>query len=216
MNDGATFLFFDGERPRAVVSVRVRSRDKRLMSGECWRELVSLSREPLVCQRHGSTIWSPKCGTLVDETLPDAQPPAARPTQRLSQMRDLARRFRAASYKEEESPHELRLLTQPLYRYQDVSHDIVDGALFAFVEGNDVEAILLLEARSGDDGQQGGWQYTLARMTSYRVVAHLDQREVFAVGHYWKGPRKLDDPYVEADDGPFTLSDETGDPRGTQ
>jgi len=208
VNDGVTYLFFEGERPQAVVTVWARSPEANLESGEVLREFVSLSGKPLICRREDRELWSPKTGGLVEQTLADAPPPAARPAQRLAQMRDLARRFQATSYKMD-SPNELRLLTQPLYRYQDEAVGILDGALFAFAEGNDPEALLLLEAVAGDDGKDSKWRYTLARMTTYRIAVRLDDREVFTANPYWTGPRKPDDPYVEAKDGTFTLRDDT-------
>lgn len=205
VNDGVTFLFLDGKRPQAVVTVWVRSREASLTSGEAWREFASFSAQPLVCQRDGRTLWSPKTGGLVDQPLDDVASPASRPARRLAQMREVARRFHATWYKMG-SPNELRLLTQPLYRYQDADRGILDGALFAFVEGNDAEALLLVEATSGRD-EQHSWRYSIARMTAYRVVVRLDEGAVFDVAPYWRAPRAPDDPYMEANDGPFAMSE---------
>ncbi|HVX15360.1 MAG TPA: hypothetical protein VHC22_29495 [Pirellulales bacterium] len=207
VNDGITFLFFDGRRPRAIVTVWVRGRDPKLESGEQCHEFISLSPEPLSCRRDDLLLWSPKTGGVVDQTLADAPPPAARPAQRLAQMRELAKRFRAATYKTE-SANELRLLNQPLYRYPEQTAAVLDGGLFAFVEANDAEALLLLEAVAVDDGERYEWRYTLGRSTTFRVVVHLDEREVFAVGPYWQVRQKSESAYMEVVDGPFTLNGE--------
>jgi hypothetical protein len=204
LNDGVIFLFFEGERPRGVVTVWADSPQADLAHGKLWREFVSLSGEPLVCQREGAELWSPRTGGVVDQPFKDAPPPAAKPAQRLTQMRDLARRFVAANYKMDVR-NELRLLTQPLYRYAKEDGDILDGALFAFVEGNDPEVLLLLEAVSANGGKSHSWHFSMARMTGYRVSANLDGREVFSALPYWKNPRAVTDPYVEAPDGEFTL-----------
>jgi hypothetical protein len=118
-------LLFEGERPRALVSVWLRGREPSLTKGEIRRELISFSSERLICRREGKVIWSPKTGGLVDQTLANAPDPASRPFQRLAQMRELARRFRSASYKPD-APNELRLLSQPLYRYPNETAD--DGS----------------------------------------------------------------------------------------
>jgi hypothetical protein len=110
----------------------------------------------------------------------------------------------AANYKMDVR-NELRHLTQPLYRYAKEDGDILDGALFAFVEGNDPEVLLLLEAVSANGGKSHSWHFSMARMTGYRVSANLDGREVFSALPYWKNPRAVTDPYVEAPDGEFTL-----------
>jgi hypothetical protein len=94
-------------------------------------------------------------------------------------MRELARRFRAASYKPD-APNELRLLSQPLYRYPKETAEVLDGALFAFTEANDPEVFLLLEAVALDNGKRHEWRYALARSTTFRITVHLDGREVFA------------------------------------
>ncbi|HZN36688.1 MAG TPA: hypothetical protein VFB80_22820 [Pirellulaceae bacterium] len=204
LNDGVIFLFLERSRPRAIVTVWARSPEATLQSGELWREFVSLSAQPLACSRGGRVLWSPKTGGLVEQPVAGAPAPAGKPAQRLVQMREIARRFQATSYKME-SPFELRLLTQPLYRYEDEAAGILDGALFSFAEGNDPEVVLLLEAMAGAGGKEAAWRYSLARMTSYRVVVRLDGREVFSAVPYWKNPRGPSDPYFEASDGPFTL-----------
>lgn len=204
VNDGVTFLFLEGERPRVILTVWARSSEASLESGTLFRESVSLSGQPMTCWRDGRVLWSPKAREDVDQTLAAAPSPAERPSQRLAQMRELARRFRAMTYKMG-SPNELRLLTQPLYRYQDEAAGILDGALFAFAEGNDPEALLLLEATVAGDGKEHKWRYTPARMTTYRVDVRLDDRTVFAVDPYWQVARKPESPYVEAEDGPFSL-----------
>lgn len=202
VNDGIAFLLLDGERPHALVNTRVRGREAPLASGELLHEFASLSAQPLACRRDDRAIWTPKAGALVEQALVDVPAPAARPTLRLTQMREQAARFVATSYKSD-SPTKLRLLTQPLYRYADKSAGIVDGALFAFVEGNDPEALLLLEAVN-DDGKDARWRYTLARMTFYRVVIELNDREVITFDPI----RVIKDetsPYLEITDGAFTL-----------
>ena len=206
LNDGVIYLFFEGVRPRAVVTVWADGPKGNLASGNLWREFVSLSGEPLICRRDGTALWSPKTAGLVDQMLADAPAPAARPAQRLTQMRDLARRFEAVNYKMD-VPNELRLLTQPLHRYAKEEGTTLDGALFAFVEGNDPEVLLLLEAVSTDGGKNHTWRYSLARMTGYSVSARLDGHEVFSALPYWKNPRTPADPYAEANDGKFTLDE---------
>jgi hypothetical protein len=210
VNDGVTFLFFEGERPRALASVWVRGREASLTKGEIWRELISFSSEPLSCRRDGEVLWSPKTGGLVDQMLADAPRPASRRSQRLVQMRELAHRFRAASYKPD-APNELRLLNQPLYRYPHETADTLDGGLFGFTEGNDPEVFLLLEAVAVDNGQRHEWRYTLARSTGYRVTVDLDGRQVFSVEPFWSTPQSLESPYVTESDGPFVLDTSTGE-----
>ena len=74
----------------------------------------------------------------------------------------------------------LRMLPRELYRYQSKNPDLLDGAVFGFVQGTDPEALLLLEAVREESGLQ--WQYALARRTNGEVTVDYDGRTV------WKAP----------------------------
>ncbi len=82
-------------------------------------------------------------------------------------MRDLARHF-SSQVRRENSKWEMRLLTQPIYRYEisDEKSTIVDGAVFAFLwtAGTDPEVLVAIEARRTDQGVR--WYYAPARFTN--------------------------------------------------
>ena len=64
----------------------------------------------------------------------------------------------------EQGKGEMRLLAQPIYRYQlsgSPDSPTLDGAIFVFVEGTDPEAYLLLEATGTE---RPVWQFAFARM----------------------------------------------------
>lgn len=206
VDDGYAFVYVEGQRPRAVVNVWLQSDDPTLNTGEFWREFILLRGKPLHCRRGERLLWSPKAAPLEDQTLDHAAAPAASRPLRLVQMRQLASRFQATIYKDE-SPNELRIMRQPLYRYQDQDAGILDGALFAFAEANDAELLLLIEAAARNNGRTHEWQYALARITSYRLVVQLDDDEIFSVEDYWKGARNIDDPYLEKKDSRYSLRD---------
>jgi hypothetical protein len=139
------------------------------------------------------------------QKLPASDPPAAGKVQRLTQMRALARRFSAACYNPRSGDlTELRLLTQPLYRYADELAEVLDGGLFAFVVSNDPELFLLLEAAGAAD--KAHWEYSLARMSSQKLTVHLDGKETWTVTNYWQDSAedRRTGPYVEAKSGKFT------------
>ena len=141
---------------------------KKINSG-AYRECTSFSDTALVCRRGDATEWAPKTGGMQAQPLVGAESPAAGKVQRLSQMRALARRFSTSCYHpRSDAPTELRLLTQPLYRYADEQAGILDGALFAFVVSNDPELFLLLEAGTEVKEGESQWSYRLARMSSLR------------------------------------------------
>ncbi len=77
---------------------------------------------------------------------------------------------------------ELRLLTQPLYRYKSTDPDVLDGALFAFVTsaGTDPEALLVLEARKTGATNAPVWHYAVARFTDLNLWVRHKGKEVFS------------------------------------
>ena len=200
VNDGLTYLWLDDNRPLAIGSCWCRSTEADLRTGELKYEFSTLTDERMSLRRGDNVIWTPKPEGVVNKPLAEAQAPQDTAARRLTQMRQLARRFQASSFKMN-SPHELRLMPQPLYRYDDKANDVLDGALFAFVEGNDPEALLLLEAVSGK------WRYTLASMTNYRVVVRLDKEDVFTSEAPLMGRSSPTDRYVSDSDGRFDLKD---------
>jgi len=87
----------------------------------------------------------------------------------------------------------LRPLSKPIYRYGCPPADVMDGAIFALLQGIDPEVVMLLEARRPEKGGDFAWRYALVRFTSYSVSA-THQSPVWAVGTaYSNGP---EDPFV--------------------
>src|SRR5262249_28266409 len=66
----------------------------------------------------GSTRGPPRTPATRLAATPGAPPPAVSAPQRLTQMRALAREFSATTRDQNEAEWELRLLPQPLYRYE--------------------------------------------------------------------------------------------------
>jgi hypothetical protein len=126
------------------------------------------------------------------QPVPNAAGPAETAALRLRQMRSLATEFKAF-FDLPDNRSELRLLPQPLYRYENTGPDLVDGALFAFVQATDPEVLLLLEARMQGDRLQ--WHYGFARMSMVNLRAAHKEQEVWKVP-WWdrtEGPRG---PYI--------------------
>jgi hypothetical protein len=106
-------------------------------------------------------------------------------------MRTLAGQFSARLMDERRNRagerQELRLLTQPLYRYPTAEGEVLDGALFAIVMGTDPEVFLLLEARRVSDGPT--WRYAFARMNVDAMTVSFKEQEVWrAEKRRWDGP----------------------------
>jgi hypothetical protein len=137
-------------------------------------ELVSLSAGPLAGHRDGREVWAPSRPGIVMKPIPGAPPPAGTPAGRLRQMRELAGEFSGRETQRNDVEREMRLLAQPLYRYDDHEDPIVDGALFVFVQGTDPETFLLIEARRV--ASETRWHYGLVRMNSVPMqICHRGQ-----------------------------------------
>ncbi len=143
-------------------------------------ELHSLSLAVLVVDREASEQWVPQAAGVELKPVEGAPAPADAAAQRLTQMRSLAREFTGRSLSDEGQAWELRLLPQPLYRYESTDPDVLDGALFTLVSsaGTDPEIILVLEARKAQSGRQ--WVFGAARFSDMNLWLKHKGQEVWS------------------------------------
>ncbi len=150
-------------------------------------ELHSLAS--VAIESHGTVAadWKPK-GGVKRIPLPDAPIPAETAVGRMSQMRTLCRDFAAWSEGAAGDRTELRLLPQPLYRFQSTNPDVVDGGLFAFVcsVGTDPEIFLQLEAIRTSEGPR--WHAVLGRFSHMNLFVRFQDKEL------WRAIRDQENP----------------------
>jgi hypothetical protein len=174
---GEVFVWTFRGRPEVVGSIfsHPTSDGQRIMC----HELHSLSLAVLVVDRKASEQWVPQAPGVDLKPVDGAPKPAATPTLRLAQMRSLAREFSGKSSGDGQT-WELRLLPQPLFRYESTDPEVLDGALFALVSsaGTDPEIILVLEARAGQVGPQ--WVFGAARFSDMSLWLNHKNREVWS------------------------------------
>jgi hypothetical protein len=143
-------------------------------------EFHSLAPGALYSGARGGSGWLPAQRGISLEPIADAPEPAQTPARRLTQMRDLARRF-TAQVQRENSKWEMRLLSQPIYRYEisDETGSIVDGAVFAFVwtAGTDPEVLIVIEAKRTEQGIR--WYYAPARFTNCEAWVQHQGKQVW-------------------------------------
>jgi hypothetical protein len=142
-------------------------------------EYHSLAAVPLVADYRGQRVWAPRGAGVEFQLVPDAPEPAATPRRRLTQMKSMAREFSANMVDLDAQRFTLRLVPQPLIRYEPTAGPIVDGALFSFSLGTDPEALLLLEARKEQD--RGQWQFAFARFHFLDLKGFHNDQEVWHV-----------------------------------
>lgn len=174
-NDGAVFLWLADGRPEAIASFYQFQRDG--MQAED-HEFQSLATTGLIASRDGKDVWVPKEPGIRLKLLPDAPPVASSPAERSRQMRALAREFRAYLDRPN-NKSELRLLSQPLFRYDASRPELVDGALFAFVLATDPEVLLLFEARPHLG--KPAWHYAIARMSMMELRVERNEQTIWEV-----------------------------------
>ena len=157
-DDGAVFIWAGDKRPAAALCIYNYGVDG------VDHEWQSLSTGPLRATYRNATVWRPQTAGVEFHLLAgETEPPAASPTKRLRQMHALLKDFTATMGREPRR-HELRALTQPIYRYGLEQSDLIDGAIFAFAQATDPEILLLLEARQEDE-RPASWWWAAARMS---------------------------------------------------
>ncbi|MEM9586919.1 MAG: hypothetical protein AAGA03_06525 [Planctomycetota bacterium] len=161
---GAMFLWVDARRPVAALCLYPASDEATD------HEFQSLALEKLVASVDDRIVWQPNEAGLKFGEITGAAPPSDRSFVRMRQMKSLAREFQAKLVPPDKHPISLRLLATPLHRYpaearmqSSGDRDLIDGAVFALVQGTDPEVLLLIEAR--EQSGQTQWVYALARMS---------------------------------------------------
>jgi hypothetical protein len=140
-------------------------------------EFHTLSTEPLgPAEMAAKYRWAPKAGVEFKK-LDGA--PAATAAGRLPQMRAISRDLHA--FMESDGKWELRLLPQPLLRYQPAEGDVIDGALFSWVwsRGTDPEVVVAIECLRTKQGLE--WRYAPLRFTTREVWVKHGDKEVWRV-----------------------------------
>ena len=143
-------------------------------------EFHSLSNERVVGLHDGRQVWATQQPGLTWAKVPNAPVVGESKLVRQRQLRAIARQFQISSVDKEDAPYNLRLLSQPLFRYGDAKSKVLDGALFSFVQGTDPEVILLIEAEKNEEGTLE-WRFALSRMAALEFSAELQGREVWRV-----------------------------------
>jgi hypothetical protein len=177
-DDGAVYLWLDSGRPAVIGTVfawPMADGNRQVV-----HEMHALAAESLSAKYMGQEVWSLAKPALEFKPVPEAPVPAESAPQRLAQLRTLGREFTARSIDDKGGPWELRMLSQPLYRYElKDPTDLVDGAILAFVQGTDPEILLILEARR--EKKQLHWEYALGRFSDRPLVVQHNKTEVWKV-----------------------------------
>jgi hypothetical protein len=189
--ESSLWIWSAGGRPAAVLAVEYYP--KAVPEPRWLYEIASLSTERIAARREPDLRWTAKEPGLDLRALDGAGPPAEKAARRLTQMKEVQRRFTAHERATLEGRIELRPLSSPLFRYSQADAGILDGAIFALANGTNPEVLLVLEAHMAKDGT-ATWHYGLVQMSGEPLVVELDGKEV------WKragaDPPAVRDSYV--------------------
>src|SRR5262245_26513833 len=148
--ESSLWIWSAGGRPSAVLAVEYYP---KYVGGARWLyEIASLSTQRIAARREPDLRWTAKEPGLDLREFQGADAAAEKAARRLTQMKELCRRFTAHERGSLDGRIELRPLSSPLFRYAQADADILDGAVFAFVNGTNPEALLVLEAHTTKEG----------------------------------------------------------------
>lgn len=190
--DGLVFGWTDRGRPQAFAQVFL------ITNGSVIHEFQSMSTSPLWLSDAGKVQWQPAQPGIVWQDIANAPAPAATRVARLTQMRLLARQFtmkedfRTSDDASQTQPFELRLLSNPVYRYPEDTAGNYDGAVFAYVLGTDPEVLGMLETDLS--AKPPRWRVSFAALTCYGCRADDGAKPVWKVEERM-GKNRANGPY---------------------
>ena len=176
---GHLFVWTSAGRPEAIgtiFSTRTSDPDRRKLVHEF--HTLSTARLYPATPKSSAYQWTPARGIAL-VACAEAPPVADSASQRLLQIRNVARSFAAESRSREGQTWELRLLPTPLWRYEAPAVQVLDGALLAMVSsaGTDPEVLLVIEARhpAGDD-KTWAWHAAAVRFSDKDLTVRRNDK----------------------------------------
>lgn len=171
---GSVFLWSESGRPALIAAFWSAAEPGQPGTRRLSREWHSLASDKLVVNISANDAWRSTEPGIDWQSVKDADEPSKSRALRLTQMRRIMNRTSAEI---ETGESELRLMSQPIYRYPEGA-GVLDGAIFAFVMGTDPELLAVLEAQTGRDGRSD-WRLGFVHFTNAAVRATIDGVEVY-------------------------------------
>jgi len=163
-------------RPIAFQKIEAMDRDPRQ-----WQHcFTSLAEDRLQVQWGGGRKYQSTEAGVAYRAVPDAPAIAPRTLERRRQLRELARGFTARILLDPRSKdsQEMRLLTTPIFEFDDEKTKLLKGAVFGYsTNGTNPDLLIVLEARPSPD--KPAWHYAPARMTTGGVTVTYGDKTVW-------------------------------------
>jgi len=176
--NGGIFVWMKDGRPEVIGAIW--SLYRKASDQVVWRHgLQSLSQHPVTARFESKTIWAPRKPGVEFNPVEDAEAPSDSAQRRLVQMRNLAREFKVEIDEQTGVTSQLRLLTQPILRYEPTTGPGKDGAIFALNAGTDPDVLLLLEAREAAGKLR--WEVAFGRLHFVALRAFRRDTKVWSV-----------------------------------
>jgi hypothetical protein len=110
-------------------------------------------------------------------------PPHATRSIRRRQITQAAEKF-SASEEWRGQTSQLRLMPRPILQYEDQEKGVIEGAVFVWAHGTNVEILMYLEARQGEDGAKH-W------VAGFRRVSGADLHVDYNGQDFWNDVRGM-------------------------
>jgi hypothetical protein len=125
--------------------------------------------------------WKPRAAPFTWLKLEGEAPPHATASIRRRQIRQVAEKF-SASEDWQGQTSQLRLMPRPILEYEDQEKGVIEGAVFVWAHGTNVEILMFLEARQGEDGAKH-W------VAGFRRVSGADLHVDYNGQDFWDNVR---------------------------
>jgi hypothetical protein len=131
-------------RPQAVLVVEI-------YLGDAVQYELTAVAEPPRFVRAASFGATPRAAPFSWLKLEGEGPPHATQSIRRRQIKQAAQKF-SASEEWRGQTSQLRMMPQPILQYEDKEKGVIEGAVFVWAHGTNVEILMFLECRQGEDG----------------------------------------------------------------
>jgi hypothetical protein len=169
--DAALWSLGTKGRPRAVLVLEV------YRGSFVQYELTAVADPPQSVRARGF-VWSPRQTPFTWSKIPDLNPPHATDRVRKRQIKQASQQF-SASEQWRGQTTQLRLEPQPILEYEDQEQGILNGAVFVWVHGTNVEILMLIEARQGEDGERY-WVAGFSRLASASLDVDFNGKDFWS------------------------------------
>jgi hypothetical protein len=162
-------------RPRAVLVLEI-------YNGRSIQYEFTAVADPPKAVKVTTWQWNPAQTDYAWVTIPVESVPEEKRL-RDRQIKQLARDF-TASEEYRGQTYQLRLMPRPLYQYTDSENGVLEGAVFAWAHGTNVEILMFVESRRKKEDAPPYWSAGFSRLGSASLTVKFQDRD------FWSSPTR--------------------------